>query len=243
MEHQNYEVSPSYSSCLNEECFDIEQPLCHNPYQVLQTNANIPIVELVWTNCTADAATLSELIARNTTVHWLAIKHPYTSNDNLAVLADGLIRNTTICKLDFYNQDLYDDQIRAIMPIIRGKTSLRTLDISHNYFGPDGIRYLVDALQANPSISRLKLFWNPSIGPNGAQILADFLRTNTSIREIFLEGCRIGIEGVRSLTEALKHNTTIEYISVASADFRFSARGRDEKRLTDSDKDRRIVIS
>jgi Ran GTPase-activating protein (RanGAP) involved in mRNA processing and transport len=53
-----------------------------------------------------------------------------------------------------------------------------------------------------------------NIGPDGAKYVAEALKVNTSLTKIFLRGNNIGAEGAKYVAEALKMTTSLRKIEL-----------------------------
>lgn len=112
----------------------------------------------------------------------------------------------------------------------------KTLHLHDNKLGPEGIKYLVDALSVISGVRELDIGSN-NIGPEGAMYTAnliraphrtpgDFIRApvdfpeSNTLENLILSKNDIKSEGLKYLVEALKTNSTLHTLDVNYQDFK-----------------------
>jgi Ran GTPase-activating protein (RanGAP) involved in mRNA processing and transport len=106
---------------------------------------------------------------------------------------------------------------RAVFESLQGNSCLRELNISEN-----GISLDVDcATSLNDLLDSTTLqvlhFRENRVTNEGIKVLARGLHGNSSLRELNLQGCEIGDEGLLKLGEALVENSTLEILRLSDA--------------------------
>lgn len=79
-----------------------------------------------------------------------------------------------------------------------------------------GLRHLVGALSAaTTTVSNMGLILsnNRGLGNTGAELLAQLLQSVPTIRKIWIDDIGMGKDGAQCLSQELKHNNNLEYLS------------------------------
>jgi Ran GTPase-activating protein (RanGAP) involved in mRNA processing and transport len=104
--------------------------------------------------------------------------------------------------------------------LARNRTSLRSLSIGHNEFGNDGVALLAISLFTNTSLQCLKLDSLLRLMEVGIGMTSLFmaLGLNGTIRDLDIEGNKIGDEGITELAQSLLTNQSLQTSKLSYVD-------------------------
>ena len=91
---------------------------------------------------------------------------------------------------------------------------LHTLRVNGNGFGGDGCAYLVSALRATKSVTRLEMCRN-RLCLDGAEALASLIKFSAHLEELFVDDNLLGDDGVVHLAGAVVHCRTLRLLSLS----------------------------
>jgi len=103
--------------------------------------------------------------------------------------------------------DFGDEGAIELAKAIERNKNLTNLSISHNKISNQGAIAISNAIK-NSKITWLVLCFN-DLRDIGACAIADSLNCNAQIRELYLGGNKIGVQGFIALAKAIKYNKTI----------------------------------
>jgi len=137
-------------------------------------------------------------------------------DDGAWAFAAFLQRNSLIKQLDLSNNSISDDGVEAISSALPTLLQLECIKLNGNSAGVDGCRYLVKHLRHKKTLKRFEMCLN-NLGDDGAEVLSEgLLERNPNLKELYLDNCFIGNDGVGCISKALQHNKVLEVLSLAS---------------------------
>ncbi|MCG2755913.1 hypothetical protein L6269_00260, partial [Candidatus Dependentiae bacterium] len=171
---------------------------------------------------------------KNCKLAYLEISSNKIGAEGAQYIADALMNKN--CSLSYlkigWNEEISDKGTECLAKALLN-SKLTKLNIGKNKIGPEGARYIADALKnENCNLTELYLYWNKigddgakaiakallkskltnlnlgdnEIGPEGAQDLANALMNeNCKLTELDLDVNSIGDDGAKALSEALKN--------------------------------------
>lgn len=101
----------------------------------------------------------------------------------------GLSNNVTLTHLVFDGCGIGDVRMRLMAENWSSTSALESLTLSNNELGPNGVRFLLDAIRRVPSMRKLILWNNHQIGYEGLRLIGDALSQQLRLTEIDLTNC------------------------------------------------------
>jgi Ran GTPase-activating protein (RanGAP) involved in mRNA processing and transport len=114
-----------------------------------------------------------------------------------------LTRNKTLQVLDLLNCGLLDPGVSVLFKDLHLNTTLKHIYLSANGITPVGLESIRDYFNKGTSQLESLFLGCNRVGDEGAAIVADILRIDSKLARLNLASCRIGAEGMKSLSEAL----------------------------------------
>jgi hypothetical protein len=106
-----------------------------------------------------------------------------------------------------YDEEAKNQAIDELCLFLKTKPNLERLDLSRNKFGNEGIRKILDSIDAKTtSIRTLHLSAN-DLDDTGLGYVTEFLKTNTKIQNIEIVANNAGVETTRAFIKAVKEKT------------------------------------
>ena len=183
---------------------------------------------------------IGRYIANNTHLKSFHICYNFTSlfiNEKMAVLFGELVSSNSIERIDLSNNRFGTNGFRCMVPFLKS-TRLMHIDLSCNFLGNECFELLIHALDEKPikelklglcritdisalntntlpQLETLDLDYN-EIGNAGIVIVSSILQKESRLTTLNLSNTDIDDEGAELLADSLKHNTTLEYLSLNS---------------------------
>ncbi|CAF3682167.1 unnamed protein product [Rotaria sp. Silwood1] len=158
------------------------------------------------------------------------LKHLYLDTNGLTVKSGRIIRlhfeeNDNQLESLYLSCNAFGDGGTSEIAVgLKHDQHLKRLGLASNCIGPDGVRALVDALIAHPSLQQLNLGFMKAtillggldnvIGDEGAGEVSRLIRSNEYIRSIDLTFNGISQRGLMKLRDALRENRTLTTLKV-----------------------------
>ena len=126
---------------------------------------------------------------------------------------------------------LQSNDCEAVGSYIRTATTLKKLSLINLIVNDEGTEVITRALASSPlSLERLTLVGDISFTDTAADYLAQFIRNSTTLQYLELFRCVFRVGGLRILTQALHHNSTLKEKDLVELEVTFDD-GRDEEDL------------
>lgn len=150
--------------------------------------------------------------------------HPYYCYP--AVLDPGIMES--LLEPDTRRPPYPDDGLKLYMDLCKESnactirqiyTNLLNSEINLRYYclSPVDVRIMAMALQKNKHVTRLDLTDN-YLDLNACYHLGEMIKYNTTLKELILDGCRIGEAGLRRMETKIKSNYSIKTLNLAKND-------------------------
>ena len=201
------------SSAFNNQDFNSEfkDGLSHL-FQALTTNTSL--VELNLSSCglSITKESFTHMLKTNKTLNVFALSHNAINGCGLRYLAEGISSSSAISKLDLSRNPIQDgeDGLSHLCQALITNTSLLELNLSrcelHEQCGP----LLCHMLKKNRTLTSINLSRNDGISDQNVVSIAKGLRNNHSIKCLNLRWCDIHDLGMKSLTDCLMVNDSLE---------------------------------
>jgi Ran GTPase-activating protein (RanGAP) involved in mRNA processing and transport len=159
------------------------------------------------------AAAVQNLWRNKTLKHLDLSSNFYEEGEAPTGFPADLSRNCIFETLNLRGVGLQSHQCRAICESLQENSCLRVLDLSNNdiYLDAECATALNDLL-GSTTLRVLDFSVNRGVANEGIGLLACGLQGNSSLRELNLQRCEIGNEGLLNLGEALVENSTLEIL-------------------------------
>lgn len=181
--------------------------------------------------CQAIVEAVKSLDPKFLKVNHLAIMKCDTQDTGGAILAELLRNRFKVEKCELPENDIGWEGANSIGLALKANVHLTSLNMDKNPLGDEGVAALADGLRWNGHLSDLSLEYC-GIGCYGAGALAQDVVANDYCRltNLSLKGNEIEPEGVASIADSLKQNTTLTAINLADTGMGDSPISRDAMR-------------
>jgi len=181
--------------------------------------------------CTAVAAAVSGMDPSLLSVDSLTLMKCDTRDQGASTLAMLLRNKYTIQVCELIENDIGWEGANSIGLALKANNCLKTLNLDCNPLGDEGIAALADGLRWNGFLEQLSVQYC-GIGCYGAGALAQDVVANDYCRltDLNMKGNELGPEGVASIADSLKENTTLVSLNLADTGMGNSAISRDAMR-------------
>lgn len=161
------------------------------------------------------AIAVSELIKQNETIETVYLGCNLIDEQGVSALADSLSSNNKVKGLWLKRNPIGDKGIESIVEMLKVNTSIDSLDLVNTEFTLTGLKKLIKVLlEDNNSVNRIYLGGN-HIDSAGAYEISNLI-AKANIHALYLNVNSIGDEGTISLSKALRTNTTLKELGLAS---------------------------
>ena len=209
----NSSLETLYMKCSN---FSSENVL--HLASVLRVNTRLKELHISWCNIqSSDSVHLAKALEENTTTQLqtlLLIENPIGSEGAVA-FADMLATNKSLAELNMSWCSIRGKGAVCLAKAMEKNSSVTEFDISFNSIGSEGAVAFANMLATNKSLTKLNMS-RCSIQGEGAVAFASMLKTNQCLKTLGLFGDdSVDVEGALQLIESLKHNTTLEKLTLS----------------------------
>lgn len=137
-------------------------------------------------------------------------------DDGMGAIAAELKGNTAVTRLWVDGCSIRATGIGWLGKLLKEPDcNLREVHIDSNNFGPNGVRWLSQAIAVNTGLRELSMRWN-TIRTAEAKVLADAIKVNKGIKVLKVHGNLFGDGGASAFAEALLTNNVLEVIMLGS---------------------------
>ncbi|XP_040921675.1 leucine-rich repeat-containing protein 34 isoform X2 [Toxotes jaculatrix] len=185
---------------------------------MLQVNNTLRELELA--DCdlfTQSVIALTIVLKSNRTLRSVDISRPllFSHQEEWAVhCSEMLAVNGSLVELHLGKMGMTDTGMERLTEGLRLNRSLRFLDLRCNRVTRDGVKHLAEVLKQNPTLEIIDLSSN-RIEDEGAAYLSEAITwPGCTLKELSVNSNNIRTEGLLSLTQALKANTTLTHIYI-----------------------------
>ncbi|KAM9337131.1 LOW QUALITY PROTEIN: leucine-rich repeat-containing protein 34 [Symphorus nematophorus] len=185
---------------------------------MLQVNGSLQELQLA----SCDLATQSVIafaivLKSNKTLRSVDISRPllFSQQEEWAVhFSEMLAVNSSLVELHLGTMGMTDTGMERLTDGLRLNNSLRYLDLRCNRVTRDGVRHLAEVLKQHPTLEIIDLSSN-RIEDEGAVYLSEAVAwPGCVLRELSVSRNNIRTEGLLSLAQAMKVNTTLNHIYI-----------------------------
>ncbi|XP_023252705.1 leucine-rich repeat-containing protein 34 [Seriola lalandi dorsalis] len=185
---------------------------------MLQVNNSLQELELA--DC--DLATQSVIaftivLKSNKSLRSVDISRPllFSHQEEWAVhCSEMLAVNSSLVELHLGKMGMTDTGMERLSEGLRLNHSLRYLDLRCNRVTRDGVHHLAEVLKQNPTLEIIDLSSN-RIEDEGAAYLSEAITwPRCALKELSVNSNNIRTEGLLSLTQAMKTNTTLTHVYI-----------------------------
>eukprot|EP01125_Pyxidicula_operculata_P005845 TRINITY_DN2042_c0_g1_i1.p1 TRINITY_DN2042_c0_g1~~TRINITY_DN2042_c0_g1_i1.p1 ORF type:complete len:259 (-),score=21.40 TRINITY_DN2042_c0_g1_i1:123-899(-) len=120
-------------------------------------------------------------------------------------------------ELNLHSNKIGPEGIRFLLEHLHTNTTITSLNLNYNVFQVDGAIYTSDMLRSNTTITQLYLTWN-QVGAEGTNYLSKSLMANTTLTELDISGNHIENEGALYISECMMINSKITKLNLARND-------------------------
>ncbi|GAA6233741.1 leucine-rich repeat-containing protein 34 isoform X1 [Lates japonicus] len=185
---------------------------------MLQVNNTLQELELA--DCdlaTQSVIALTIVLKSNKALRSVDISRPllFSHQEEWAVhCSEMLAVNSTLVELHLGKMGMTDTGMERLTEGLKLNHSLRYLDLRCNRVTRDGAYHLAEVLKQNPALEVLDLSFN-RIEDDGAIYLSEAIAwPGSTLKELSVNSNNIRTEGLLSLTQAMKANTTLTHIYI-----------------------------
>ncbi|XP_018534713.1 leucine-rich repeat-containing protein 34 [Lates calcarifer] len=185
---------------------------------MLQVNNTLQELELA--DCdlaTQSVIALTIVLKSNKALRSVDISRPllFSHQEEWAVhCSEMLAVNSTLVELHLGKMGMTDTGMERLTEGLKLNHSLRYLDLRCNRVTRDGAYHLAEVLKQNPALEVLDLSSN-RIEDDGAIYLSEAIAwPGSTLKELSVNSNNIRTEGLLSLTQAMKANTTLTHIYI-----------------------------
>jgi len=220
------DISLSHRKFDNEEARNNRKVYLHTKWSVY--TADDTVTRMVDVNILDDICTIETINLSN---------KESVSDDLIALLTFGLYNNTTVQQLYISHTTLSEYGVKAIDNCLRNNSTLKVLDLSSSGISCTGMNYLLDSAQIQFNFEYVDLSENDGspwiaycviirnclqrnltlFGDYGmvehVKEIADNLNANVRLKSLVL--CGIGRHGIKSITDVLAQNSTLNEITLS----------------------------
>lgn len=152
---------------------------------------------------------LALALANNTKLTTLRVIGGVMTNEVAYAWGEFFATNSTLTEFHL-DCNWRDDPPFQMFDGLARNTTLKKLII---YMAHTNIQALIRAMEQNTSIEELEIY-NIDMEKNDAEWFAEMLRVNRTLKNFWLRAIRLDTDGIRTLTGALKTNTTLITLSL-----------------------------
>ena len=178
-------------------------------FQGLRNNTSLHELHFPCIQPPVDMSILSASLAVNNTLRDLTLSYDLDDHAMEQLLA-GLQANRSVTRLTLQCR-ITDTRAQYLATMLAVNRTIQELNLSSTYSGDHAMEKLSAGLQANGSVTKLKL----RITDTGVQHFATMLTVNTTLQELDLSQSSITDNVVSHLSRALQHNSSVTHLMLS----------------------------
>lgn len=149
------------------------------------------------------------------------VQQKVISDDTASVMASAIRRSRRLNTIHLCANHFTESGVQIIVEAVAVSSSLQTLDFSHcpHTWPPLALHHLCSALSVTPSPALLHLYLDKcNLGSDDAmRSLSEMLKVNTTLQSLSVCGNAISDAGVIHLAQALRVNTTLQNLQLINS--------------------------
>lgn len=160
---------------------------------------------------------LAESLMYNNSLTTLILRNIHFSVKGAVILGDILKHNKTLKQLTINGNSIGSNGCKSIGESLLYNTGLAVLNLENSTIGKLGLGHISNGIMHNKTLVSLVLSSNNFSDKSTLESIANTLRNNNNVlQQLIMEGCLLGPGGAIILAEALKYNTHLTSIHLAS---------------------------
>jgi hypothetical protein len=108
---------------------------------------------------------------------------------------------------------------RCLAEVVRNNPPLKGLNLNGSSLARNGANAIIEAMQANTTLSELSLGFNHLAGLGEAQALGDMVRLNATLKKLDLSHAYLDTECVKAFAQGLAQNSTLTWLNLGGNQF------------------------